>query len=64
MNHPSKVAADLAAQLRADPIAASQILEHIPGEELMDLLGIRDIVNAAVDAGVAKAIEDLEWGNA
>jgi hypothetical protein len=26
------------------------------------LLGIRDIVNAAVDEGVAKAIHDVEWG--
>ena len=60
--NPTIVAADLAAQLRADPIAASQIIEHIPSGELLDLLGIRDIVNAAVDEGVAKAIHDVKWG--
>jgi hypothetical protein len=39
--NPTIVAADLAAQLRADPIAASQIIQHIPSSELLDLLNLR-----------------------
>jgi HEPN domain-containing protein len=54
--NPTIVAADLAAQLRADPIAASQIIEHIPFSELLDLLNLR----IAMAEDIAEMIEPLE----
>jgi cytochrome c-type biogenesis protein CcmH/NrfF len=67
MNSPTKVAADIAAQLRADPIAASQILEYIPATELLDLLNLRaamaEDIQEQIDHAVAcknEEIDDLE----
>jgi hypothetical protein len=64
MNHPMQVAAALAAQLRADPIAAAQIHEHVPATELLDLLNLRaamaEHVEEMVEHAVAAKQEEID----
>lgn len=57
--NPTIVAADLAARLRADPIAASQIIEHIPCGELLDLLNLRVAMSETVQDMIDFATYDL-----
>jgi hypothetical protein len=58
--NPTIVAADLAAQLRADPIAASQIIEHIPSGELLDLLNLRVAMSEDVHDQIEDATDQLQ----
>jgi len=64
MSHPMQIAADLAAQLRADPIAAAQIHEHVPAAELLDLLNLRvamaEHVEEMVEHAVAAKQEEID----
>jgi Na+/phosphate symporter len=60
MNSPTKVAADIAAQLRADPIAAAQIHEHIPASELLDLLDLRAAMAEHVEEMVEQKVADKD----
>lgn len=39
-HHPMKLAKDVAALLRIDPVAAGQVKEYIPRAELVALLGL------------------------
>jgi hypothetical protein len=59
-----QIAADLAAQLRADPIAAAQIHEHVPAAELLDLLNLRvamaEHVEEMVEHAVAAKQEEID----
>ena len=57
--NPTIVAADLAAQLRADPIAASQIIEYIPSRELLYLLNLRVAMSETVQDMIDFATDDL-----
>jgi len=58
------IAAALAAQLRADPIAAAQIHEHVPATELLDRLNLRAVmeeeIQERIDDAVARKNEEID----
>jgi len=60
MNHPLNVAAHMADLLRADPIAAAQIHEHIPAAELLDLLDLRAAMAEHVEEMVEQKVADKD----
>lgn len=40
MDHPISLSQEIAKLLESDPIAASQVKEHLPQDRLIELLGI------------------------
>lgn len=63
IDHPMHLAAELAKLLESDPVAVSQIKDHLSSERLIELLEIKPPMTSTVEEAVErceKSEEDFE----